>query len=78
MEFGGPGKIAPAGVMPLDAPPVLVRSAAVLAKWAMPPDAIVANVFGVANTLVRAGWAQVVSAPPWTLAPLTPSVPRPK
>jgi hypothetical protein len=56
VEFGGPGKITPMGIIPLEAPPAMVREAASLANWATPPEAIVAAVWGAANTLVRAGW----------------------
>lgn len=59
MEFGGPGKITPVGVAPLEAPPALVRGAASVARWATPPDAIAASVFRAADALVRAGWRDV-------------------
>jgi hypothetical protein len=77
VEFAGPGKITPKGIVPLEAPPVLVRQAASLAKWPMTPEAIVAAVFTAADTLVRAGWREVLHAPPLTPAPPTPSAPWP-
>jgi hypothetical protein len=77
IQFAGPGKITPVGIAPLDAPPALVRQAAWLAKWATAPEAIAALVFTAADALVRAGWREVLQAPPATPAPSTPSTPWP-
>jgi hypothetical protein len=61
IQFAGPGNITPMGIVPLDAPPAMVRDAAALAGWATPPEAIAAAVWNAANTLVHAGWPQVVA-----------------
>jgi hypothetical protein len=58
------------GVVPLEAPPIMVREAASIAGWATPPEVIVTSVWAAANTLVQAGWPQVVAG-----AGLTPMPP---